>query len=72
MRGSGRRFGSPVGFAVGALVLMAASALMSASALAAAPRYAELRQLDPVHGDAAAGAKRRPCALPAMGRTGYP
>ena len=49
MRESSRMFSSPAGrVTLGALLLMAASAL------AAAPRYADLRHVEPVHGDAAA------------------
>ena len=64
MRKSSRVFGSPGGVAVGALVLMAASAL------AAAPRYADLRHLDPVHGDAAAGAKKATVCFACHGANG--
>jgi cytochrome c553 len=53
MRRSSRTSSSPVGgVAMGAILLMAASAL------AAAPRYADLRHIEPVRGDAAAGAKK--------------
>src|ERR1700682_4973461 len=52
IRKSSRMFGSPAGVAAGALLLMAASTL------AAAPRYTDLRHVEPVHGDAAAGAKK--------------
>jgi cytochrome c553 len=64
MRESSRRFGSSVRVAVGALVLMAASAL------AVAPRYADLRHLDPVHGDAAAGAKKATVCFACHGANG--
>ena len=46
MRKSSRMLSSPVGIAVGALLLM------TASALSAAPRYMDLRHIEPVHGDA--------------------
>jgi cytochrome c553 len=53
MRESSRMFGSLIGrVTLGALLLMATSAL------AAAPRYADLRHIEPVRGDAAAGAKK--------------
>jgi cytochrome c553 len=61
---SSRIFGSPVGVAVGALLLMAASEL------AAAPRYADLRHLDPVRGDAAAGAKKATVCFACHGANG--
>jgi cytochrome c553 len=58
-------FSSPVGgVAVGALLLMAASAL------AAAPRYADLRHIEPVHGDAAAGAKKATVCFACHGANG--
>jgi cytochrome c553 len=49
---------------VGALLLMAASAF------AAAPRYADLRHVEPVHGDAAAGAKKAPVCFACHGASG--
>jgi len=65
VRKSSRMFRSPVGgVAVGALLLMAASEL------AAAPRYADLRHLDPVHGDAAAGAKKATVCFACHGASG--
>jgi cytochrome c553 len=64
MRKSSRMFGSPVGVAVAALLLMAANAL------AAAPRYADLRHLEPVHGDAAAGAKKATVCFACHGANG--
>jgi cytochrome c553 len=65
MSKSSRMFRSPVGgVAMGALLLMAASAL------AAAPRYADLRHLDPVHGDAAAGAKKATVCFACHGANG--
>jgi len=65
MRRSSRMFSSPVGcVTVGALLLMAASAL------AAAPRYADLRHVEPVHGDAAAGAKKAPVCFACHGANG--
>jgi cytochrome c553 len=64
MRRSSRMFSSPVGgVAMGALLLMA-------SALAAAPRYADLRQVEPVHGDAAAGAKKATVCFACHGANG--
>jgi cytochrome c553 len=64
IRKSSRMFGSPVGVAVGALFLMAASAL------AAAPRYTDLRHIDLVHGDAAAGAKKATVCFACHGANG--
>jgi cytochrome c553 len=63
MRKSSRKFDSPVGVA-GALLLMAASAL------AAAPRYMDLRHIEPVHGDAAAGAKKATVCFACHGANG--
>jgi cytochrome c553 len=58
-------FSSPVGgVALGALLLMAASTL------AAAPRYTDLRHLEPVHGDAAAGAKKATVCFACHGANG--
>jgi cytochrome c553 len=58
-------FSSPVGrVTLGALLLMAASAL------AAAPRYADLRHVEPVHGDAAAGAKKATVCFACHGANG--
>jgi cytochrome c553 len=57
-------FSSPVGVAGGALLLMAASAL------AAAPRYVDLRHLEPVHGDSAAGAKKAAVCFACHGANG--
>jgi len=65
MRKSSRMFSSPVGgVALGALLLTAASAL------AAAPGYMDLRHIDPVHGDAAAGAKKAAMCFACHGATG--
>jgi cytochrome c553 len=65
MRESSRMFSSPVGrVTLGALLLMAASAL------AAAPRYADLRQVEPVRGDAAAGAKKATVCFACHGANG--
>jgi cytochrome c553 len=65
MRRSSRMFSSPVGrVTLGALLLMAASAL------AAAPRYADLRHVEPVHGDAAAGAKKATVCFACHGANG--
>ncbi|MEA3132168.1 MAG: hypothetical protein QOG17_14, partial [Gammaproteobacteria bacterium] len=67
MRKSGRMFSSPVGGAAGgALALL----LMTAGALAAAPRYADLRHIEPVHGDAAAGAKKAAVCFACHGANG--
>src|SRR3984893_11149645 len=65
MRRSRRMFSSPVG-----CVTVAALLLMAASALAAAPRYADLRHVEPVHGDAAAGAKKAPVCFACHGANG--
>jgi cytochrome c553 len=65
MRESSRMFSSPVGrVTLGALLLMAASAL------AAAPRYADLRHVEPVRGDAAAGAKKATVCFACHGANG--
>jgi cytochrome c553 len=64
MRKSSRMFSLPAGVAPGALLLMAASAL------AAAPRYADLRHIEPVHGDAAAGAKKAAVCFACHGANG--
>jgi cytochrome c553 len=65
MRRPSRMFGSPVGpLAMGALLLMAAGTL------AAAPRYADLRHVEPVHGDAAAGAKKATVCFACHGANG--
>jgi cytochrome c553 len=37
---------------------LAASALLAAGGVAASPRYTDLRNIEPIHGDAAAGAKK--------------
>jgi len=58
-------FGLPVGG-----VTMGALLLMAASALAAAPRYADLRHLEPVHGDTAAGAKKATVCFACHGANG--
>jgi cytochrome c553 len=58
-------FSSPVGrVALGALLLVAASAL------GAAPRYADLRHVEPIHGDAAAGAKKATVCFACHGANG--
>ena len=65
MRKSNRMFSSPAGpLAMGALLLMAAGTL------AAAPRYADLRHVEPVHGDAAAGAKKATVCFACHGANG--
>jgi cytochrome c553 len=65
MRRSSRMFSSPIGgVAAGALFLMAASAL------AAAQPYADLRHIEPVHGDAAAGAKKAAVCFACHGANG--
>jgi cytochrome c553 len=65
MRISSRMFSSPVGG-----VATAALLLTAASALAAAPRYADLRQVEPIHGDAAAGAKKATVCFACHGANG--
>jgi cytochrome c553 len=57
MKGSG-------GVTVGALLLMAASALT------AEPRYADLRHIEPIHGDAATGLKKATACIACHGATG--
>ncbi len=64
MKESRRMFSSPVGVAVGALLLTAASAL------ADAPRYMDLRHIEPVHGDAAAGGKKATVCFACHGANG--
>src|SRR5258708_24359879 len=49
---------------------MAAFLWMAASALAAAPRYADLRHVEPIHGDAAAGAKKATVCFACHGANG--
>jgi cytochrome c553 len=51
-------------------VAMATLLLMAASAPAAAPRYADLRHIEPVHGDAAAGAKKAAVCFACHGANG--
>lgn len=64
MRRSIRMFSSPLGgVAMGALLLMAASA-------PAAPHYADLRHVEPVRGDAAAGAKKAAVCFACHGANG--
>ena len=65
MRRSRRMLSSPIGgIAAGALFLMAAGALT------AAPRYADLRYIEPVHGDAAAGEKKAAVCFACHGANG--
>jgi cytochrome c553 len=52
--------------AIGALLLLAASTL------AAAPRYADLRHIEPVRGDAAAGQKKAAVCFACHGASGVP
>lgn len=60
-----RKYSLPVaGTAIAALLLMAGSAL------GAAPRYADLRQIEPIHGDAAAGEKKAPVCFACHGAAG--
>jgi cytochrome c553 len=60
-----RTCSSPLGGVVfGALLLVAASAL------AAAPRYADLRQIEPIHGDVAAGQKKAGVCFACHGASG--
>jgi cytochrome c553 len=61
MRNAGRDL---AGSALVALLLMAASAL------GAAPRYADLRQIEPIHGDAATGQKKAAVCFACHGATG--
>jgi cytochrome c553 len=51
------------GIAIGAL-------LLAASALAAAPRYTDLRHIEPIHGDAAAGLKKATACFACHGAAG--
>jgi cytochrome c553 len=64
MRESNRMFSSPVAVVLGALLLMAAGAL------AAVPRYTDLRHIEPVHGDATAGAKKATVCAACHGANG--
>jgi cytochrome c553 len=65
MRRSSRMFSLPLGgVTLGALLLIAASAL------AAAPRYEDLRHVEPVYGDAAAGAKKAALCFACHGANG--
>src|SRR5258707_2584341 len=64
MKESRRMFSSRLGVAVGALLLTAASAL------APARRYADGRHVEPVHGDAAAGAKKATVCFACHGANG--
>src|SRR5258706_1099485 len=65
VRESSRMFSSPArGVAMAALLFMAASAP------AAAPRYADLRHIEPVHGNAAAGAKKAAVCFACHGANG--
>jgi len=58
-----RELKGPGGVAIGAL-------LLAASALAAAPRYADLRHIEPIHGDAAAGHKKATVCFACHGADG--
>jgi cytochrome c553 len=49
---------------------MVALFLMAATALGAAPRYADLRQIEPMHGDAGAGQKKAAVCFACHGATG--
>jgi cytochrome c553 len=60
-----RRYSSLIGGASVAALL-----LVAASALGAAPRYADLRQIEPIHGDAAAGQKKAAVCFACHGATG--
>lgn len=51
-------------------VVMAASLLMAAGVPEAAPRYADLRHIEPVHGDAAAGLKKATVCFACHGANG--
>jgi cytochrome c553 len=65
IRTPGRLFVSPfVGVALGALFMVAANAP------AAAPRYDDLRNIQPIHGDAAAGAKKATVCFACHGANG--
>jgi cytochrome c553 len=65
MRICGGMFSAQVGG-----VVMAASLLMAGGAPAAAPRYADLRHIEPVHGDAAAGLKKAAVCFACHGANG--
>jgi cytochrome c553 len=65
MRICGGMFSAQVG-----VVVMAASLLMAGGAPAAAPRYADLRHIEPVHGDAAAGLKKAAVCFACHGANG--
>ena len=51
-------------------LLMGAALLAATSALLAAPRYTDLRHIDPVHGDASAGAKKAATCFACHGANG--
>jgi cytochrome c553 len=51
-------------------ITLAALLLMAADALAAAPRYADLRYIEPIHGDAAAGQKKATVCFACHGSNG--
>jgi cytochrome c553 len=59
------RHGAPIGGAA-----FAGLVLMAVSALGAAPRYTDLRQIEPIHGDAAAGEKKAPVCFACHGAAG--
>jgi cytochrome c553 len=60
-----RIYSAPMG-AAGVVVLL----LVAASVLGAAPRYVDLRQIEPIHGDAAAGEKKAPVCFACHGAAG--
>ncbi|HWS61724.1 MAG TPA: c-type cytochrome [Steroidobacteraceae bacterium] len=64
MRESNRMFSSPVAVAVGALLLIASGTP------AAVPSYTDLRHIEPVHGDAVAGAKKATVCAACHGANG--
>lgn len=52
------------------LTLLAATSLLAAAAAAASPPYTDLRSIEPIHGDAAAGAQKAAVCLGCHGANG--
>jgi len=57
-------------FAASGLALLIGTLPMAATALSAAQRYTDLRQIEPIHGDAAAGAKKAAVCFACHGANG--
>jgi cytochrome c553 len=54
------------------LALTAATALLAAATVAASPRYTDLRDIEPIHGNAGAGAKKATVCFACHGADGAP